>query len=72
MPSELSYHPPNPIPQPPLPCSSPPQTPPLPPYSCAPIPILTSTPMALHDAIQEGDRTIVMEDPNAAHGISEV
>jgi hypothetical protein len=72
MPSELSYCPPELIAQPLLPCTSPPQTPPLPPSSFALIPVSSSVVPGLHDAIQEGERSINMEDPNAAHGDSKV
>jgi hypothetical protein len=72
MPFKFSHRLPEPIAQPPLPCTSPPQTPPLPPSSSAPIPVPSSAVPELHETIQGGKGSFNMEDPNVVHGDLEV
>jgi hypothetical protein len=72
MPSKFSDHLAEPVALPPLPCTSPPETPPLPPSSSVPNPIPSSTVLELHDAIQGGKGSSEMENPNTVCGDSEV
>jgi hypothetical protein len=72
MSSEFSHRPAEPIAHPPLPCTSPPQTPPLPPSSSITNPVLSITVPEIHDAIQGGEGSFNMENPNAVCGDSEV
>jgi hypothetical protein len=72
MPSKLFHRSPKPIAQPPLPCTSPPQTPPLPPSPSVPIHVPSIAIPGLHDAIYGGETSFSMEDPNAELGDSKV